>query len=120
MRVSAIASPEPALTYEDEINPFTGNLPMLRSGRENRRDVKPASNPLQAVPWPDAIVDEMNPFTGNLPLLPSQSAPETQGRLPAQPARSEPTDKSLVAKSGQQKPANYKLWAFIDHNRPRN
>ena len=120
MKVAANASPEPALTYEDEINPFTGNLPMLRSGRENRRDAKPASNPLQAVPWPDAIVDEMNPFTGNLPTLPSQSAPETQGRLPALPARPEQNDKSLLSRSGQQKPSNYKLWAFIDHNRPRN
>ncbi len=115
-KVAASVQPEP--TYEDEINPFTGNLPTLRSGRENHRDAKPGSNPPQAVPWPDAIIDEMNPFTGNLPFLPSQSAPETQGRLPAQSARPELPGKS--SRSKQQKPPNYKLWAFIDHNRPRN
>ena len=120
MKVAANTQPEPTLRHEDEINPFTGNLPTLRSGRDNYRDAKPTSNPLQAVPWPDMVVDEMNPFTGNLPSLPSQSAPETQGRLPAQAARPEQAGKGLPTPSRQDRQPNYKLWAFIDHNRPGN
>ncbi len=115
MKVAANVQPEPALMYEDEINPFTGNLPTLRSGHDNHGGAKPASD---SMPWTNAIVDELSPFSGNLPSFASQGAPETQGRLPALPVRSEQTSKN--SPSRQQKQPNYKLWAFIDPSAPRN
>ena len=61
------------MVYEDEINPFTGNLPSLRSGRDNHdaRDVY-AQQPVEAV------VDDFNPFTGNLPVITPQREPDRQ------------------------------------------
>ncbi len=131
----ARAHPEPTLAYEDEINPFTGNLPSLRASRD-ARDVN-------SRPQPENFTDEINPFTGNLPSLrasrdardvDSRPQPENftdeinpfTGNLPGIAPQREPDRRSTsYEKSGQsnkllpprqEKRQSQKLWAFIDQN----
>ncbi|GAC1668682.1 MAG: hypothetical protein PVS3B1_06600 [Ktedonobacteraceae bacterium] len=111
---------EPATIYEDEINPFTGNLPSLRPGHAGR-DSKATLNVQHSASWPDDVVDELSPFTGNLPELAHTKVPRVLKTRPASSVRSpEATQERKLLPPGQHKRSHYKLWAFIDSDRSRS
>jgi hypothetical protein len=103
------ATPEPAMIYEDEINPFTGNLPSLRSSRDNG-DNRGAKDRSLRQPF-EAAADDFNPFTGNLPSI----APQVEtDRRPVSYAKPGQSNKLLPPR--QERQQSQKLWAFIDQN----
>jgi len=84
MQMRSRGDEDAEFSYEEEISPFTGNLPSISNTRV--REARPSANDVPAHVYADTTPDEVSPFTGNLPAIAAMAEEEVSpftGNLPA-------------------------------------
>ena len=112
-----VAQAVPMMTYQEEISPFSGNLPAMvpaarASGASNQL---PANAPVYG--QIDQYAEELSPFSGNLPAL-GQPDPGTRGfgQVPVEAVSAQVVESTWqpVAVSPRQPKRN--IWMYAEAN----